>query len=85
METQIQTMIKITVQLQSTLAGYSPSGQPRFDFEIEEGASVTRLIDALRIPDEKAGAVVVGDETVEPSHRLQDGDHVTLIPPIAGG
>lgn len=78
-------MIKITVQLQSTLAEYSPNGQPRFEYEIEEGASATRLIDSLGIPDERASAIVVGNETVDPSHKLLDGDHVTLIPPISGG
>lgn len=78
-------MMKITVQLQSTLARHSPDGQPRFEYEIEEGTSVTGLIDALGIPDEHASAAIVGNETVEPSHRLREGDHVTLIPPIAGG
>jgi molybdopterin converting factor small subunit len=77
--------LKITVQLQATLADYSPTGQPRFDYEIEDGASVTKLIDALGIPDEQAGNIIVGGEIVSPWVKLSEGDQVTLIPPMAGG
>lgn len=77
--------MKLTVELQASLAQYSPSGKSVFQYELPEGASVTALADRLGIPDELSSVAVIGDENVGPSHKLQDGDRVTLIPPLSGG
>lgn len=77
--------MRLTVELQAGLARYSPTGNNVFEHDLPEGASVTALADSLGIPDELASVVVVGDENVGPSHKLQDGDRVTLIPPLSGG
>lgn len=78
--------MKVKVQLQAHLAQkYSPNGDGVFDFEVPDDATVTTLIDGLRIPDEDANVVIVQDQTVGASYKLSDGDHVTIIPPLAGG
>ena len=77
--------MKLTVELQAYLMQYSPNGTSVFDYDLPEGASVTTLVDKLGVPDELASVVVVSDQNVEPSHKLQDGDRVTLIPPLSGG
>lgn len=77
--------MKLTVELQAYLMQYSPNGKSVFDYDLPDGASVTTLVDKLGVPDELASVVVVSDENVEPSHKLQDGDRVTLIPPLSGG
>lgn len=77
--------MKITVELIANLAEHSPTGKGRFEYELDDDANVRALIDALGIPDERAGAIMVNGEPTELSARLQDGTNVTLIPPLAGG
>lgn len=77
--------MKLTVELQAYLMQYSPNGKSVFEYDLPDGASVTALVDKLGVPDELASVIVVSDENVEPSHKLQDGDRVTFIPPLSGG
>ena len=77
--------MKITVELIATLSEYSPTGDARFEYELPDGANVLALIDALGIPDERAGAVMLNGVTASHHDGLEDGASVTLIPPMAGG
>ena len=77
--------MKLQVELQVYLKEYSPSGDAKFDFEMADGSSVTQLVDALGVPDDLATIIIVSGENTDQSHKLKDGDHVILIPPIAGG
>lgn len=75
----------VTVELQATLEGYAPDGQPVFECEIPEGSRVEDLVRRLGIPEQVSGVVIVADTVVDPWHQLQEGDRVTIIPPLAGG
>jgi molybdopterin converting factor small subunit len=77
--------MKLNVELQVYLKEYSPSGDTKFDFEMADGSTVTQLVDALGVPDELANIVIVSGENTDQAHKLKDGDHVILIPPLAGG
>lgn len=77
--------MKVRVELQAYLEQYSPDGETVFDCELPEGSSVKDLVRKLGVPEELASVVIVSDANVDLSHVLQDGDRVTLIPPLAGG
>jgi len=75
----------ITVELQAYLMQYAPDGKPSFSYHLPEGAKVWDLIRNLNIPDELASVIIVGNTSVDYQHPLTNGDHVTIIPPLAGG
>lgn len=77
--------MKLNVELQVYLQKYSPSGNTKFNFELADGSSVMQLVDALGVPDELATIIIVSGENTDQSHKLKDGDHVIIIPPLAGG
>lgn len=77
--------MKVKVQLQAYLEQYSPNGSESFDYEVAAGALVSDLTTKLGIPDDLASIIIVGNENTTPQHALKDGDHVILIPPLAGG
>ncbi|MCH8813812.1 MAG: MoaD/ThiS family protein [Chloroflexi bacterium] len=77
--------MKLNVELQIYLKEYSPNGAAKFDYELADGSSVMTLVDALGVPDELANIVIVEGESTDHAHKLKDGDHVILIPPLAGG
>ena len=77
--------MKVKVELQAYLEQYSPNGNDLFDYELPEGASVQDLVVKLGMPAELASVIIVGNTNADPSHALNEGDRVTLIPPLAGG
>jgi sulfur carrier protein ThiS len=77
--------MKLKVELQAYLDQYAPGVDPTFDYEIPDGATVRDMVEKLGIPAELAGVIVVSDAATSPDHVLRDGDHITLLPPLAGG
>jgi len=77
--------MKVKVELQAYLEQYSPNGNDLFDYDLPEGASVQDLVVKLGMPAELASVIIVGSTNADPSHALNEGDRVTLIPPLAGG
>jgi sulfur carrier protein ThiS len=77
--------MKVKVELQAYLEGYSPNGDDIFDYEMPEGSRVTDLVAKLGIPTDLASVITIGDQSADPSYALKEGDRVTLVPPIAGG
>jgi molybdopterin converting factor small subunit len=77
--------MKVRVELQAYLEKFSPNGAPRFELELPDGATVDRLLRELAIPDDETQVIIVNNESVDFERRLQDGDEVILIPPLAGG
>ena len=77
--------MKVKVELQAYLEQYSPDGQGVFEYELAEGASVHDLIRRLNVPEELASVIIVSNSAAAMDHVLREGDHVTLIPPLAGG
>jgi molybdopterin converting factor small subunit len=77
--------MRVKVELQAYLEQYSPNGNDLFDYELPEGARVSDLVSKLGMPPDLASVIIVRDTNADPSHALQEGDRVTLIPPLAGG
>ncbi len=55
--------------------------------EVEDGLTVAALVEQLQIPKERAQLVLVNGVNIEGdnSRTLQDGDTVSIFPPVAGG
>ncbi len=77
--------MRVKVELQAYLEQYSPNGQTVFDYELPEGADVDKLIRQLGLPEELASVIIVNETNADPDRVLAEGDHITLIPPLAGG
>jgi molybdopterin converting factor small subunit len=76
----------VTVQLHATLKKHLPADTGgRTAIQVPAGATVADLIDCLRIPPGHAKMMVSGDEHLELTSELHDGQEVNLFPPLAGG
>jgi len=77
--------MKLRVELQAYLKQYSPDDIDTFDYELPDGSLVADLIKKLRVPEELASVIIVGNANAGYTHPLADGDRVTIVPPLAGG
>jgi len=77
--------MQVTVELQAYLAQYSPSGDAVFPYSLPDGATVQTLVRQLNVPEELASVIVVNERSGDFEDPLDDGDRVTLIPPLSGG
>jgi molybdopterin converting factor small subunit len=77
--------MRVNVELQAHLDQYAPDGEPRFQRDLSEGASVGQLIRSLGMPEEMACVIIVNDTSTGPEQTLHEGDRVNLIPALAGG
>jgi len=77
--------MKVRVELQAYLEKFSPNGAPRFELELPDGATVDRLLRELAIPDDGTQVTTGNNARGDFERRLQDGDEIILIPPLAGG
>jgi molybdopterin converting factor small subunit len=76
--------VKLMASLRSKLPPGSQLGTAQL--QLDEGATVTTLLDQLGIAGGHVHLVMVNGE-MEPDRqrRLTDGDEVVVFPPVAGG
>ncbi len=84
--------MQIIVKLYASLSDYLPSHARRdhaLSLEFRNSATLTELVETMRLPDEQVHLVLLNGVYVEPEDRattrLSDGDAVAVWPPIAGG
>lgn len=53
--------------------------------EMPEGATLAQLIDAIEVPENAIGILLVNGKHALHEDPLHAGDHVHLLPPIGGG
>jgi molybdopterin converting factor small subunit len=80
-------MMHITAKLHGTLRKYLPAGSAinATVVEVPDGATVAEVISQLNIPPGHAKMIVSGNEHLEPTSVLHDGQELSLFPPLAGG
>jgi len=59
--------------------------QKVFPMEIPEDTAVAALIETLNISPNEIAILLVNGRNAKPDHILQEGDTVSLFPPIGGG
>lgn len=83
--------MNVTLKLYATLSDYLPPGarQNMVQVEVDDDATVGRLIDRYNLPPRLTHLVLVNGHYIAPDARpsapLRDGDTVAVWPPIAGG
>ena len=81
----VGSLIRVKVTLHSYLKEFLPvelDGEK--EFELQDGVTITDLVQMMGLPDSAAAAV---NECIERDRGkvLQDGDHVRFLRPGAGG
>lgn len=78
--------VTITVKLFATLKKYAPNGQAEgIPLTLPAGATVRDVVDRLDIPHDQAAMLVAGDTYVQEETVLEDGQEISIFPPLAGG
>lgn len=79
--------MRVSIRLHGTLRKFLPSGtrDNLTTVELSDGASVADAIARLGIPAAHAKMFVSGDEHLEATSVLRDGQEVNVFPPLAGG
>ena len=54
-------------------------------FEVPEKASVSQVLDSLKIQEWEVGFVLINGERVTKESILKNQDELTLVAPLAGG
>ena len=79
--------MKIEVKLFANFREYLPRGIEGYGFvlEVEEGTTIGRVLDHLKIPDSVPFIALVNGLHGDKSEPLQAGDVLSIFPPVAGG
>ena len=79
--------MKIKVKLFSFLCRLLGKEENRtfFDMEVKEGTTCTDLLVALHIPENLPKVILINGRVEKEENVLQDGDEVSILPPIEGG
>jgi molybdopterin converting factor small subunit len=77
--------MRVTVRAFANLRDYAPERRERFELELAHGASVAAVLDAMRLPPAVQTVLLVNGRRAFTATRLNDGDEVTLFPPMEGG
>jgi molybdopterin synthase sulfur carrier subunit len=83
--------MKVRVKLYASLAEYLPAGAVKneADIEVAEDISPTQIILRLGVPEKMCHMVLINGVYIVPEERgttkLEEGDHLAIWPPVAGG
>ncbi len=79
--------VEITVRLWGNIAYHSPEAKGRFSLKrtVDEGATVQKLVDDLKLPKELPYTIVVNGVAIESEYILKQDDRVDLFAPFSGG
>lgn len=81
-------MIKIQLNLFASLSRFLPQ-QPQSGFsvlmEIQEGTTVTSLMESLNVPAELPKIIFLNGIHATETAVLKEGDRLGIFPPLAGG
>ena len=53
--------------------------------EIPDNQSISDLLEVLKLPKHETKIVFVNGRARDLDHKLSDGDHVGIFPPLGGG
>ncbi len=75
--------MRIKLTLMGALKGKSP---PDHQLELSDGASISDVLDALGIEPQRVQIVMRNNKPApDRGVPLEDGDELTIVPPVGGG
>ena len=79
--------MQIEVKLFATLRDYLPKGSSRFSckMEVDAATRVQDILSRLKIPEEMPKIILINGIHGKREQALQDGDVLSIFPPVAGG
>jgi sulfur-carrier protein len=79
--------MQVEVKLFATLRDYLPKGSDRFSCKLELGgrSRVKDIISTLKIPEEIPKIILINGVHGKNDQVLNEGDVVSIFPPVAGG
>ena len=79
--------MKVEVRLFANLAKLLPPGSQnkRATVTVKKGTTVNELMEKLNIPPKITNVIMVNGEHKKRETALEEGDIVSIFPPIAGG
>jgi len=83
--------MNVRIKLYAMLSTYLPDGalKNECDIPVEDEADVQAVLSSLNLPAEMCHLVLVNGSYLSPSerpgHKLSEGDHLAVWPPVAGG
>ena len=77
--------MQVHVAIYANLRHYAPAGRGKFDLTLVPGATVSNVIEALRIPRTVEIVMLVNGRRAAEDTGLNDADNITLFPPLEGG
>jgi molybdopterin converting factor small subunit len=75
----------VHVHLLGYLAKFSPSGQEKFDIDLNADAAVSHLLEKIQFPPHLEKMILVNGRQSNPSTTVSDGDEVFIFSPATGG
>jgi len=83
----VRINIKLVAHSGAPIPGIGPDGEGNLD--VPDGATLADVLSKLDVAKEKLTMALVNEAVVRPAmhheHCLNDGDLVTVFPPIEGG
>lgn len=83
--------MNIRIKLYAMLSGYLPGDAEKneADIPVSDDQDVQSVLDGLNLPEKMCHLVLVNGNYIAPGersgHKLSDGDHLAVWPPVAGG
>lgn len=79
--------MQVSVKLHYVFRGYAPvrDFKKPFALNINDGAVLGDVLGALGLPDDRTYLFFVGSRRAGRDKTLNEGDTVTILPPIIGG
>lgn len=79
--------MKVEVKLYANLAKLLPSGSQKKQsiVTIKKDATIADLLEKLKIPTEVSNVIMLNGKQCDRQTKLNEGDKISIFPPIAGG
>jgi len=77
--------MRVTVRAFANLRDHAPLVTGSAELPLAEGACVADLLAALRVPPTVQTVLLINGRRAVAATQLNDGDEVTLFPPMEGG
>jgi sulfur-carrier protein len=81
------SLMKAEIRLFASFRDFLPPGSGPYSFttSFEDRKTVDDIIKELKLPDDIPRIIIVNGLHSEPDRVLEDGDVISLFPPLAGG